>query len=654
MPFAENMSPAPVERKPRASVPSEALRAMGRRVAETFANDPLNEAQLDQVAQAYAELCLMPRVLTHTAISPEGQTRVFVVFGELLWVVDAGVPFCFRLPDLGTPIRYLLSDPAPFVALYAQHVSGERHLEWAGDEGWFLTSFCRAASAMAKEWQHDDVKRAFERAGVQAISWVKGVAINPHDAAMRTRQMRLYKGRPKNLPYLLRIIGAAVRVVREALDREMCRTLWSLHLPDGRLAHWVLSTPCERTRSWRQQALRAHPVMLPLWLLHQASKATPLRGLFGRSVQAFSAQVDAGHPYVAELAQGLTRANPSQVWQADHVRFMAQRGKGMTVTMVRHNYTSALWTVVDSVRHLAPARALRHKGQWFSARRLVSQLENWDVLPEPQRMEAFFKGCPTDWDDPFYGFLGNHFSLLCDAMNWVRSVPARKALFQALTFRQLINLAHRLHTIYNRHTAELQAERERADAQYAATQASWETACRWVGAGKTTPWSHQGHTVHELLSLQDTWHEGQRMQHCVGNGAYARAAALGGCRLFSIRHQGKPVSTFELRWLAKDQRLAVVQHFGRHDTEPSEVADATLKAWLQAKRCAKGPWPPDPTAAALDRQRSDLIEGSTVRAQVRRRMEVDVMADIQRRYPKVTWTEEPADGRLRRQHWTVD
>lgn len=625
---------------PRSLSAPEALVAMGRKVAQTFCNRLLTEVEEARIAQAYAEVHQAPRFLVHEDTDRHGVPRLFVVLDDRMWVVIQGVPQCLRLPGGALPYRLALTDPLPLVALYERSLTGDILLPEVEDI-WFLTSFCKSAREMAHRWMEQDVSLAFSLAGLNdvhapTLSWSKSVP-SPYG-----KRLRMVKGLHRSA-YQLRRIGAAIRPVREALDREVRRTLWSLGLPDGRLIRWLLQAPCPRTHVWRTQALRLHPVLLPRALL--APVAPDHEGLVVARA-TLTACIDAGQPAFQALAQALShtlddpnemdfesrhKIAPDYPWSEAQVRFVMRHGGGRAMRRL----SSQLNFLAHMAHRLHPQRAFKNDHQWQRFRPLA----RWAVGHlTPDQMEAFLKGCPTDWSDPFYDAMDHQLTVLKDALDWVNE-PARSVLRHHLTLRQLFNLAERLHEVYQELEAELRRER------YADQPDRWNSlaiqerqlldACHWSPAGAQDAWSHQGHVVQELLSMQDTEEEGQRMRHCVGNGAYAEVAALGQCRLFSIRHQasGRSISTFELRLV--QQKVVVRQHFGPKDRPPVAVAKDTLTAWLAARRCKKGPWESNPTFeywyGLVSKSRSEryIVPGTPAQQRFRQR----IQDEVRRRYP---------------------
>lgn len=638
--------PQPSSHTPEAS---PALMAFGRRVATAYAERPLTEDETEQVALAYARLACAPRTLVHHEPT---QDCWFVVIDTRMWVVDAGLPWCFDLPK-GIPV----DDPAPFVARYAQHRSGEMPLPLC-TEPWFLTSFCKAARSLAKGWAEIQDRQAFEQAATAAAYTPHWMQHDETPGPDLTQRIRFRLGRHHNMTYQLRIIGAALRALRQVMDPELCRVVWATAYLDGRLVHWLASAPDARTRLWRSQALRLHRLILPKLLLWEHDQnATQL---FRPDLQPVIDRIDAGLSYDDALCELLNRHGGQ--WTPRHLKWMAQKGRYLP----SWNNVRNLFNLVDTAMGLHPDRRFKRQEHWRRWQGIMNNFRHW-LLPLPsERMEAFLRGCPTNWDDPFYTTLRQNLVLIRDTYAWVDHAPLWRALPQHLTLRQMLNLAQRLHAVHQQFITALREEQRRqqeeATGDLAQLERQQDALCQWEAAGASDAWVHQGHVVHELRSLADTWEEGERLNHCVGNGAYATKAALGQCRLFSIREQatGRSISTFELAWDERRAKLVLVQHFGRDDTPPSAMATATLRAWRRAKRCQAGPWPSQGDFAKIYARTQELqrLQGDVrITGPVAEQFRQTIGDEIVRRFPVLAAARALPDERgpvADEAYWTDD
>lgn len=643
--------------KDRDGVTSPAARALGLRLADTYARRPPTDAERERISQAYAQLCHTSRTLIHHGVDAQGRTKSVVVFDCFLWVIDQGIPWCFRLPPQRAGGRQPLRNAQPYLRKFEHFLEGKGGLRPEAGP-WFLSSFSNAAREVALRWMDQDVRMAFAIAGVDG-----GAEYQCDWGDNGAQKVRMIKGRHKNVPYLMRIVGAALREVRWAIDRDVRRALWSIHAHDGRLARWVLEAPCDRTRKWRTQALMANRITLPLALQDHFDSRSPLRSLWTPHIDRLTAKVDAGQPLGATLADclnGRPAVNNIQsawdpeddrslrrvthAWTGDHVRFLSGRSRGLSVASARQSFQQDLVSMVELARFMAPRRAFLHRSHWHVLSLWSMWLFSWGFTATKD-MESFLKGCPLDWDDPFYAELPNQTAMVGDALQMINSKAIQKALFEKLSWRQIVNVAYRIHDLA--HGFMVEAEQAIASSAGASNgslrhmQERWGEVCCWAPS-TGGDWIGNGHVVHELTSLAQTQVEGQRMAHCVGNGHYARKAMEGSCRLFSIRHEtsGRSVSTFEMGW-RQQKRLVVVQHFGVRDRAPTAAAKATLNAWLRQKQCAKGPWGANLKALAFDLEMaqkqavwSRAHQQTNLKDQVKQR----VHADLVRRHPSLFHT----------------
>jgi hypothetical protein len=598
---------------------SPAVLALGRRLADTYARHPLTPEARERISQAYAKLCHTSRTLIHHGVNAQGEPQSVVVFDCFLWVIESGKPWCFRLPPLRSGLRRQMSDVAPYVQRFEEFLMGGKGLTLERGP-WFLSSFSAAAREVAARWMNQDLKIAFRLAGVEG-----GAEHDCNWAQEGAAKVRMIKGRSQNRPYLMRIVGAALREVRSALDREVRRTLWSIGVHDARVARWLLEAPHAQALTWRTQALKLHRIGVPVLLDQQFQVQGAPSDFWTAPVHAFSACVDAGQPLMAALAQGLNapaiededsfrlafhsifqdNANATCVtvlfWTVDHVRTLAARPRGLNVGHIRQMPFSDLLRMIDMARFMAPQRKLQKKTHWHRLNFWSQRLMGWGFVPH-NGLESFLKGCPLDWDDSFYDQLSNQVAMVDDALRMMAHPKLQIALLQTLNWRQMVNLAHRVHAIEREHVKRVNDEVALGTAQRSVSfqqlQQGWGQVCCWSPAAPAD-WLFKGCVVHELTSLAQTEEEGQRMEHCVGNGHYAVEAMHGRCRLFSIRNQstGRSLSTFELRHRPRGAP-EVRQHFGRDDRAPAPLAKAVLEAWLRQKICDRGPWEPHHQAIA--------------------------------------------------------
>lgn len=631
---------------------SEPLLKLGRRLGDTYAAQPLTEDERERVSVAYARLCQHSRTLIHHDINPLGQSRTLVVFDQFMWVVDNGLPWCFHLPKLVNGCRRQVTQPVRYLKRYERFLMGESTLKLEKD-AWFLSSFSQGAREVAERWMIQDLKLAFRMAGIEGGS--------EHQCNWKDKgaeKMRMVKGRVRNMPYLLRIVGAALREVREVLDRDVRRTLWSIQAHDGRLARWLLEAPEGQARQWRTQALKLHRITVPMAFQKPLERVHPWSSIWTAPIQTLSRQVDKGQPVVDAISDILeahfgkredsfhswhnddTQLKPTTTWTGEHVQFLARHGAGLSVARVINRFNSHILDMAQLGRGLSPARAPRTLEGWETLRMLAREWQDMGDILEGHRVEAFLKGCPVDWSDPFYGRLNNQMAMVRDAARWTGSKATQRAMFQTMTWRQMVNFAYRIHDMHEAFMAK--SAPSEGPVSLLDMERRWKKICRWDPAGLEHDWVFQNHYVHELTCMKDTEDEGQRMRHCVGNGYYAEEAIHGYSRLFSIRETAtkKAISTFEVKWNQASDRLEVQQHFGPRDREPKAIAKTVLKSWLAKKRYQRGPWPANATAVhhwmTMDAMRRDWDQTQRGdQEELRSQFKAKVRAELELRYPQI-------------------
>ena len=589
---------------------SDELLALGRRLAETYvdteAEGALTEAARERVALAYARSCTQPRILIHQMPSRTGGQRTLVVMGHLFWIVEDGVPWCLKLSsDSCTAERPQTQLIAPYIKLAESFLTTlSRDKLQSGP--WFLSSFSAPARILAKTWQDQDVILAFRRAKVAG-----GHERDCDFEENGHSKMRVIKGRPRNYTYFLRVIATGLRAVCQAIDPTILKRLRSLHTLEGHLANWLAAAPSAKIRQWREQALVQHSLILPKIFNKFHDKDVSYNSdVFDQLLSA----IDQGPPLWNFLADSLN-ATSTKGYNRDSLEWYRSIGPGWWgkaqlrfLIHIRNTFPMAYRWRIDIValtalgHGLHPRRYPTTRKGWLAFDFVARQLKNYDFMPERDHVETFLKDLPLDWADPIYTQMVERLPLLMDAGRWI-SNSWRNRLQQHLSWRQWENLTEVLHAIQDAHQHEEEEQVQTTDS-YRLHYQAWLELARWPPAGVVSPWNYQGLEVHELLSLSDTEKEGKLMRHCVGNGYYAQQALLGECRLFSIRDPGQkqPLSTFEMVWNKKSRRLEIRQHYTYLDKAPSDQAKATLEAWLRAKRCAKGPWPPQQAAIAAMQQ----------------------------------------------------
>lgn len=603
--------------------------AMGETWARAFSDHPLTDAERQAVAREYAQLLAQPRTqVFHHEV--DDRTVVLAQLGQELQVVDQGQLWSWSLED-----HFPSDQPRALTVdtLWQAHLS---HLEtqagvWK-EGSWLLHSFCQAAHTLAKSWAEQDLRLAFRHAGVNGGPG--SYCPEPNDPL----KMRLIKGYSARTRFYLACIGTALRPLREALPREVRRTLWSIRCPKGWLAHWVLSAPTAQAVVYRCQALRVQPLLLPQAVYGQIRPdfLHPDAWTFGTEPLSHSASisetaqtfahleacVDQGRPFQDALLAILDATAPPlppkarshrikerelRTWTGPDFRFLSGLPVHRTLTFVqvgRHHSHDLAPAMVRFVRHLESARRPRNPSDWTKVHALVKMLAYsaglhcQDIL---DRGEAFLKGCPIGWDDLFYTHIESRLWRVDEALDGLRSAPLRVdgqpftigEVMNRLSLRQWINLGERFHKITREHEEDTHARLLATDQLYRQTHQDLMAHCQWSACLRAPHWTHESLRAHELRHFTDTREEGMRMDHCVGNGEYAIGCAEGHWRLLSLRdaNTDAPVSTVQLDWDPAQSKIIVRQHLGPSGAPAPKEAVQALRMLLRSDQMIPGPWP---------------------------------------------------------------
>lgn len=637
--------------------------AMGEVWARTFSEHPLTDTQLQAVALAYARLLAEPRTqVFHHLV--EGRTVVLVQLGRELQVVDRGQLWAWSLEDQMPPDRPRALTADTLWQAHRSHLESQAGVWKEGS--WLLHSFCQAAHTLAKSWAEQDLRLAFRHAGVEGGP--EAYCSDPDDP----HKMRRIKGYSARTRFYLACIGTALRPLREALPREVRRTLWAIRCPKGWLAHWVLSAASEKSQLYRCQALRVQPLLLPQVLYGLSSRRSlknepeavdpslnfALEQVLKSMIKMLDECVDLGSPFHQPLldilsilktydSQALYQEFNMPAWSRSDFRFLSGKPIHQTLTFAqvnRHHTYELAPAMVKFVRHLEPVRRPRTPKDWNVVYKLVEGIIR--VAREHSqkpfyRSEAFLKGCPVRWDDPFYAKIEHMLLRIDEAVNEftpTQMKPECPLTFIAevmghLSFRQWINLTEHFYQIERAHDVETHEHLLVTDTLYRRTHEDLMLHCKWPASLRQGCLIHGPLRIHELINLNDTRDEGLRMDHCVGNSEYALGCAEGQWRLFSFRDAitDAPISTVQLSWDAAQRKFFVLQHLGIGDTPPPREAIQALRALLRSDQLTPGPWPINRKVRRL-RKGLELIELKT-RQQDLTLLGKRLWNDVWRRYP---------------------
>ncbi|TAL63595.1 MAG: hypothetical protein EPN79_15675 [Burkholderiaceae bacterium] len=499
-----------------------------------------------------------------------------------------------------------------------------------------LTSFSGWARDLAKRLAYDDLEHAFCS------------VMSPSGMQQELRYRDHIKGRraydalrPK---FYLGMIGSALRELRSVLPVEVRKTLWSIGVPDVRLANWLLET--EVHRLYRIQALKAQPLLLPTALLGPCHQHEHCQGMLAlrsltqrpdhvddedmRVIHELEHSIDEGRPWFDLLARvlaipGVRQSSGYHAAQVRidtaHVRWLASRSTAF-LRWTRHPGAQDVAHYLTIAMILPGNRMPSTKSQWPPFVEFVAALH----LPKTELLPAsFLKGMPCSWTDPAWSDATKRLSLVFDAIEWAAGQPSYmrdestvRWFVRHTTLRQLLNFSEAAHALREEVVTAMRRE-------YPATaraSISWEP-CLLSG-----PFKHGTLTVVELTSAGQLQEEGAQLSHCVAD--YEGLCVTGSSRIFSVRDSsGRPLSTIELQQEhdihSGERRLMVRQHFGFKNRRPAIEAEKTLEAFLHAAKKEQIhlslSWPHDVHPADL------------MRSEQQRRIAVSVGKEIERRWP---------------------
>lgn len=548
--------------------------AMGEKWAKTFSTRPLSSTECRAIAEAYAREVDLPKTQVFRRL--EGTQAVILVrLGIEIQVVDRGQLWALRVPGEHPRSSQLLTEEALWEAYQAHRHAAQGNPAGNGTQNlsWLLTSFCGMARAMATSWARNDIRNAFSNALHGAGRG--GSRFDYFDDPDFPEKMRMVRGYSARTTFYQSCIGASLRPLREAMPREVCKTLWAIHCPDGRLAHWIGQAPNAIALQRRCQALREQPLLLPM-AFHQGiqTEREGTRHLW----QLLEHQVDQGdamdHTLLLLARQEREAIADSVVvnqflgadphtaknWTREDLAFLAHRPihRSLSYTQASSHLTGVP-SLVCFVRHLDPKRHPKRPSDWRTVQSIVERMANQCGREDffHTQAAAFMEGSPTDWQDPFYKHIYTKMNRVSRAIGWLnkgessnRAASRRMGvLLEKLTLCQWLDLADFLFL-------DLFA---------------WDTAPVF---GEDEPGSPTG----------------SYRFHCTGDVGDALMRVQGHARC--LMRGPALVSSFELRWDPDQKRVFVKQFFASKNPSQEKAGQLAVDL-LQGSHLS---WPRTPGA----------------------------------------------------------
>lgn len=525
---------------------SERQRAVAQTWAEHFRIEPkiraaFTESYLSNTLHtrfwsvelpARATLDPAGRVVTPVLVRLSGMVQWFD--GYQIWTLALSKPVEQELQQLLGGTRPLLEGPSPAQALLIADLAQRRRHCCSG----LLTAFSKDARELV-----------FKRAALDLAPWVKLVTGNRFEARYC---------RPRSAFYG-KHLGATLKRFNAHLDPEVLRLIRGIRCPDPRLYNWICAP--EGQRAWRLQAVRAQPVLLPLLLLwpdeftRERRTVPPLRR---------------GHcpwlelaPYVHDecvllLPQLLGTAVDQALPLHEVLAWLFQ----VPVAHLRYLGRQRVYDTGGALSFLHPVdgergfrvllgaattgnRRPQSKSEWKAFR------EVWGALPYVNQMQrdltGFIKGGPARWSDIDW-------IRLCvraqDLSELHRDLSGGDPLNALLDRFQILKSPAEMARLADRYQAQrrtLVAQHQQAiEREEAHRLQSFQKSEGWPGllVESATILAPNGLEIVELLTPQALVHEHHALCHCVDQ--YDYAALSGGCRLFSVRHDGVSLATAEV------------------------------------------------------------------------------------------------------------
>ena len=331
-------------------------------------------------------------------------------------------------------------------------------------------------------------------------------------------------------------------------------------------AYNYLTHPAVKIQNYRRQAIQTFPLLR--------------EDFTSRYRQRLHQNVDSGNPLIPVIADHFS-------CQIHIVRFLI----GKDYELIGDEWREDLQGLVSLLGLLKPGHWPKSQAEWqqfnlwmvpcFNA---LETLRRYDHLTEllakglnELAREGFIK-IPTRLEK--HGIEMVDFATIPDFINelreWaVQSGASPEATTEALMHYSIIKIAVLCHRWHDWLIRWMEGE-DKLDTKQKDSNAEWPTLIN-------SSWQTENHKVVPLNSPWLLQEEGKRMQHCVGQ--YVSKSRYFGAHIFSIRDAdtGRSLSTVELyldEQVRFEDKIKVVQHYGRSNSVPSEACKVTLRHFL--------------------------------------------------------------------------
>lgn len=464
-----------------------------------------------------------------------------------------------------------------------------------------LTSFCQAATEIAKSLAFDDLGQFCGR-----------------NISSTGRNNRYFSPRSK---FYLTQLGSTLKQFCQRLDQEILFAIRSVQCPSPKLYNWL----AQGNRQRRLQALKAQPVLIPLlvigeeapwpwddnercylncpWDLLQNCKPELIDEgyMIAMGYKLAGHIADTGLPLTESLAWLLNVPRMS-------VRYLGQQrvfDTGSALIHIKREGPSKGWSALLAGAALGNRRPMA-KAEWKAFFAVLDKIP-WPLRNQASDLSTLFSGCPKSWIDPEWNTIAANlydlnevFSHLerDDGLNTRKALQRVKQFTAKATYRQIASLVNDFHHAL----AEIRIALDAADPQ--------------MQSDALTPWSRllqdeepilspNGLQIIELKCPADLEAEHQKLGHCIQT--YDFRAYRGDCRLISVRLNNESVASAEIqllenlrgeipaKWTLQHLVTKQLRARGNDTPECGSPVDVAYK-WFWAKLksgglCANLEWP---------------------------------------------------------------
>ena len=331
-------------------------------------------------------------------------------------------------------------------------------------------------------------------------------------------------------------------------------------------AYNYLTHPVVKIQNYRRQAIQTFPLLL--------------ENFTSRFRQRLHQNVDSGNPLIPVIADHFS-------CQIHIVRFLI----GKDYELIGDEWRGLLHDLMDLLGFLKPDHWPKSSTEWQQFNlwmvpcfNVMRTLRNYDYLAEllekglnELAREGFMK-IPTRLEK--HGIEMVDFATIPDFISelreWaVHSGASPESITEALMHYSVIKIAALCHRWHDWLVRWMEDEEE-SETKQKDSEAEWPTLI-------SSLWQTEYHKVVPLNSPWLLQEEGRRMQHCVGQ--YVSKSRYFGAHIFSIRDAftGRSLSTVELcldEQVRFEDKIKVVQHYGRINSAPSDACKVTLRQFL--------------------------------------------------------------------------